>query len=296
MHIQWLGKTLYLGTASESEFDSKLKAIKALVAQYRKKTPIPSREWVIAEIHAKLNLKFKSSQSGNMKNATSKSEKRAIETINVGSSNDVIDVDADGTSYRYGTTVQQKSNKYAVDDANFQLTSKYIKKNRGTLCNKWILDKRLGSPSLRGYFEAMNISKEMAESHVKKDEAMDIMCHIDLTTDVFKIRAFYIQDVENPPQILIAPLGKEQVERAGAKRTIYTSDSPSHVVMKRSMHTVTGYAEICDTKEVVYTHTIELPEGYTEQPEFMMRQTMTVENHESKKTHTIIRYYLPVDI
>ncbi len=185
----------------------------------------------------------------------------------------------------------------AYDGADFNITSKYMEHRPCDVAGKWILDRRLGEPSMRGILNAMNLPQQTVESHVAKDESMDIMCHIYITDTQFKIRSFYIQSDENEARVEVMPLGKEIVE--GTKKTLVKQESKSRVVMKRSMSTVCGFSEYEDSKEVVKfddaVRAGHVPEEYTENPAILLQQIIKVENHEWKKQNTAIRYYVPVD-
>lgn len=183
-----------------------------------------------------------------------------------------------------------------ADDSDFNLKPRYIEKKRSTVIGKWILDRRLGRPSMNGILQTMNLPQDEIEDHVKKDESMDIICHIDLTESHFKIRSFYVQDLDNQPRVEIIPIGKEIKE--GSKTTLVTSNAEKNkVVMKKSMSTVCGFAEYHDTKEIVDPRSVRhIPEDFTESPEYYLLQTVTVKNHESRKEYTATRYYLPVEL
>jgi hypothetical protein len=182
-------------------------------------------------------------------------------------------------------------------DLDFNITAKSIHKNRGSLYGKWILDKRLGSPCMRGCLEAMSIPTDLIDDHIKIDQN-DIMCHIDLSDTHIKIKSFYLQDYETPPKVVTLPLGIEVVQKHGAKRTLVTRTNPSRVIMKRSIMTYAGFIEYSDVKEIVSFANIEtanIPRDYTDKPSLLMRQFVTIKNHESGKKHSLIRYYLPVE-
>ena len=191
------------------------------------------------------------------------------------------------------------SEEETIDDSNldFNFTAKSLHKNRVSLYGKWILDKRLGSPCMRGCLEVMSIPKDLIGDHISKDQH-DIMCHIDLSDTHIKIKSFYLQDFETPPKVVTLPFGREIVENHGAKRTLVTSTStnPSRVIMKRSIMTHAGFIEYSDMKEIVYFANVEnIPRDYTDRPSLLMRQSVSIMNHESGKKHSLIRYYLPVE-
>ena len=182
----------------------------------------------------------------------------------------------------------------AQNDSNFNITSKYMKDKKFTVIGKWILDRRLGKPSMSGIFKAMDIPEETIKNHVEKDESMDIMCYFDLTDTHFKIKSLYIQDVDNEPRIEIIPLNKQISQ--GSKLTHVISNDPRKVVLKKSMSALCYCIEYVDVKEIVSLKDIEhIPEDYSESPEYLLQQTFKVKNHQSGNEHTAIRYYLPVD-
>lgn len=307
MNMEWEGQTLYFGEYSVDEAIHRSNLIKLLAARWRRQDVKPSKEWVDSEIRRRLSIPVQVPQpvqapqvpQASQKTSTSDNnnrspKKRSPSATNSNSSKSPAKkakVKHTVTSSSTTTINAEISRIHYNDD--FQVTPKIIKDNRGLISGKWIRDKRIEPTSLREHFEAMGLSKDSIESHVKKDEAMDTICEIHLTPDRFKVRAFYIQDTESQPLAMSFPIGQEVVERSGAKRTLITSDHPTSVVMKRSVLAITGFVEVCDTKQVISLSDAKLPESYTERPEYMMKQTMTVENHKSQKKHTIIRYYLP---
>lgn len=182
----------------------------------------------------------------------------------------------------------------AQNDSNFNITARYMKDKKYTVIGKWILDRRLGKPSMNGILQAMDIPEETIKMHVEKDESMDIMCYFDLTDTHFKIKSFYIQDVDNEPRIEIIPLDEEPPQ--GSESMYVSSDNPAKVVMKRCMSTVCGFTEYVDVKEIVTLKDVEhMPQDYPDSPDYLLQQTVNVKNHGSGKEHTTIRYYLPVD-
>ena len=199
---------------------------------------------------------------------------------------------------RLGMPPQAKKvpkNTFAQDADCINITSKYLKKNKDSLCGVWILDRSLGNPSMKLCLEAINLPQEIIDAHIDKKEGMDVMCHINLTESHFKIRSFYIQDTETPPRVMNLPLGEEIVERHGGKRTLVTSKRRNQVEMKISMMTVSGFIEYWDTKELVPFTSIELPQDYPDRPERVMRQNVTLKNNDSGEKHSLVRYYLAVD-
>lgn len=256
--IFWQGATINVGRCPTTEAEKKQATAKALLGKWRQKVPLPSREWVVSEIKERLGLVYQKRKS------TSSSRGQFRNTIG--------------------------------QDADFNITSKYLKKNKETLSGIWILDRSLGSSSIRPCLETINLPQEMIDAHVDKKEDMDVMCHINLCDSRFKIRSFYVQDAETPPRVMNLPLDEEIVERYGGKRTLITNKSPNQVVMKISMMTVSGFMEYWDTKEIVSLVDVELPKDYTDRPERLMKQNVTLKNHDSGKSHSLVRYYLPVDV
>ena len=129
--------------------------------------------------------------------------------------------------------------------------------------------------SIHEYLQAMNISQNMIDKHLKKEEEMDVMIEINLCQTQFKIKSFTF---ENEPRVLSIAIGKEIVE--GSRRTLVTSERPVKVVMKS---TVSGFAEYWDTKEIVSINDIKVSDDYPDILENLLKQTIKVENHEARR-------------
>mmetsp|Transcript_6813 Transcript_6813/g.7732 ORF Transcript_6813/g.7732 Transcript_6813/m.7732 type:complete len:165 (+) Transcript_6813:190-684(+) len=158
----------------------------------------------------------------------------------------------------------------------------------------WILDKRVGAQSMHGFFETMSIPDELIQNHLEVDKKFDTMLEIRMTSTELKMKSYYLQDVDNKPYELLVPFEKEVLENDNTKRTFITCDRKNRIVMKKSICTLTCCAEVCDTKEIVLTKTLNLPEDVCEGPE-MMRHSIKVKNFKTGKENTTIRYFLPLE-
>jgi len=155
---------------------------------------------------------------------------------------------------------------------------------RLTLTGTWILDKKRGEPSMRGYLETMGVSELAIVAHEKGEADHDTENVITLTDETYKIKkTSRVNDLEEE---LI--LGKEctKILPPGdrEKWTLATSDGPCHVCVQTRMPTMNGLAEVTDIKRVLEN---ESPEG------IIMMQELTIKNVAANKRHTTTRFYLP---
>ena len=190
----------------------------------------------------------------------------------------------------------KNTNNNNEDDIKIDLSTKYLSKNLYSLNGRWILDKRLGTPSIKGFLEVMSAPPDIVDDYLRKDSKRDILCEINISESCLKIRSYQIEDIENTPRVKCFPFNEEIVERNGAKRTTVTSLNLRHVVIETNMISACGYVEYSDTKELVSKSVVSFPESYDDyEPELLMRQIVTMKNYESGKTHSLERYYLYVD-
>jgi len=180
--------------------------------------------------------------------------------------------------------------------------------DRKSLNGLWLLDKEKGSYSMRGYLEAMAIAEEIIQLHEKKEAEKDAAFEISLTDTQCMVKHFYWQDFESKSKgkVLRLNLGEEVVESIKAsgspteqkRRTEATSTGQTHICVKRSMMTASGYANIRDTKVLIEPRVFNgLTGSYvrdkTKHP--MMRQELTINNESLGKQHTMVRFFLPID-
>jgi len=183
--------------------------------------------------------------------------------------------------------------------------------SRKTLNGLWLIDSSI-SPSLRGYLEAMAISEEIIQIHEKKENEKDVTFDITLNETEYTIKNFYWQDFGVPNanvKILRIKLGEEQVESINGarsvtkqtRRTLAESNDLKHVCVIRSMVTTNGIANITDVKTLVERNSsIAGSNGNDENIAHhlypMMRQELTIANESLCRKHTLVRFFLPIDI
>jgi len=184
---------------------------------------------------------------------------------------------------------------------------------RKTLNGLWLIDSS-DSPSLRGYLEAMAISEEIIQIHEEKENEKDAAYEINISETEYTMKHFYWQDFGLPTsnvKIMRMKLGEEQVEVInGAKsvtkqtrRTLVNSNNLKHVCVTRSMVTANGIATVTDLKTLVERNNPTSSAGSNEQGETiedelfpMMRHELTVVNESLCRKHTLVRYFLPIDL
>lgn len=163
---------------------------------------------------------------------------------------------------------------------------------RTSLSGTWVLDKSRGTPSMRGYLEAMNVDQLAIEAHEKGEAEHDTLHDIQLTDTTYQIHKLSrVNDLK-----LDLTLGQELVEvlprhpAAGerTRRSLAKSDHPGHVCIDSVLKTVNGTARVNDVK----TLTRET-DPKTGAPISIMVQTLTIVSEETGSSHTTTRYFVP---
>jgi hypothetical protein len=152
----------------------------------------------------------------------------------------------------------------------------------GTMNGTWILDKRRGSPSMRGYLETMGVTELAIEAHEKGESEHETMNVIAFDDTTFRIRKLSrVTDLE-----LDLRLGEEfRLTLPGdrIKTVLATSDDPGRSVRIVSrMPTMNGMAKVVDTKTLQREGNI-----------LVLVQTLVIVNERSGKEHTTVRYFVP---
>lgn len=152
----------------------------------------------------------------------------------------------------------------------------------GTMNGTWVLDKRRGSPSMRGYLETMGVTELAIEAHEKGESEHDTINIIEFDEEYFKIKKLSrVTDLS-----LELKLGQEfRQELPGdrVKTVLATSDNPGQSVKIISrMPTMNGMACVVDTKSL-----------QREGELLILIQTLVIRNERSGKEHTTLRYFVP---
>ncbi|KAL7534510.1 hypothetical protein ACHAXR_007265 [Thalassiosira sp. AJA248-18] len=152
----------------------------------------------------------------------------------------------------------------------------------GTMNGTWMLDKRRGSPSMRGYLETMGVTELAIEAHEKGESEHDTINIIEFDNEYFKIKKMSrVTDLG-----LELKLGKEsKINMPGdrVKTVLATSNCPGKSVKIVSrMPTMNGMACVVDTKTL-----------QREGPVLILVQTLVIKNERSGKEHTTVRYFVP---
>jgi hypothetical protein len=118
----------------------------------------------------------------------------------------------------------------------------------GTMNGTWILDKRRGSPSMRGYLETMGVTELAIEAHEKGESEHDTVNLIEFDDAYFKIKKLSrVTDL-----YLELKLGEEYRQKLPGDRiktVLATSDNPGRSVRIVSrMPTMNGPVTVVDTK------------------------------------------------
>jgi len=163
---------------------------------------------------------------------------------------------------------------------------------RPSLTGTWVLDKARGTPSMRGYLEAMNVDELAIEAHEKGEAEHDTLHDILLTDTTYRIHK--LSRVNDLTLDLI--LGQELVEvlprhpAAGerTRRSLANSDHPGHVRIDSVLKTVNGTAHVTDVK--MLTRETDAATGL---PISVMVQTLTIVSEETGRSNTTTRYFIP---
>ena len=152
----------------------------------------------------------------------------------------------------------------------------------GSMNGTWILDKRRGNPSMRGYLETMGVTEFAIEAHEKGEAEHDTINIIEFDEEYFKIKKISrVTDLE-----LELKLGEEFTQTLPGDRVktvVATSDCPGESVnIVSRMPTINGMAMVTDNK-------ILRREGNT----LVMVQTLVIRNEQSGQENTTVRFFVP---
>lgn len=154
----------------------------------------------------------------------------------------------------------------------------------GTMNGTWILDKRRGSPSMRGFLETMCVTELAIEAHEKGESEHDTINIIEFDDDYFKIKKLSrVTDL-----YLELTLGEEYRQKLPGDRiktVLATSDNIGRSVRIVSrMPTMNGLVTVVDTKTLQRESNI-----------LILIQTLVILNESSGKEHTTVRYFIPFE-
>ncbi|KAL3797078.1 hypothetical protein ACHAW5_007579 [Stephanodiscus triporus] len=154
----------------------------------------------------------------------------------------------------------------------------------GTMNGTWILDKRRGSPSMRGYLETMGVTELAIEAHEKGESEHETLNIIEFDDVYFKIKKLSrVTDLD-----LELKLGEEfrqTLPGDRVKTVLATSDNPGKSVRIVSrMPTMNGMATVVDTKTLQREGNI-----------LVLVQTLVISNERLGREHTTIRYFVPYE-
>ncbi len=152
----------------------------------------------------------------------------------------------------------------------------------GSMNGTWILDKRRGQPSMRGYLETMGVTELAIQAHEKGEEENDTINIIEFDHEFFKVKKMSrVTDLG-----LELKLGQEFRQVMPGERTktvLATSDNPGQSVKIVSrMPTMNGVATVVDTKTLQREGSL-----------LLLVQTLVVKNERTGKEHTTVRYFIP---
>lgn len=153
----------------------------------------------------------------------------------------------------------------------------------GSMSGTWVLDKKRGQPSMRGYLETMGVTDIAIEAHEKAELEHETYHTIDWQNQNFKIKKLSrVTDLE-----LDLRLGSELSQSLPDNRVktiLATSDDPTQSIKIVSrLPTMNGMANVVDTK------TLQRDEAGT----LILVQTLVITNERSGATNTTTRYFLP---
>jgi hypothetical protein len=191
-----------------------------------------------------------------------------------------------------------------------------ISLKRTSLNGCWILDRKRGDPSMKGYLETMKVNDLAIEAHEKGDKEQDTFHTISFENNNNKVTIIKRSRVNNDIKVELE-LGVEHVthlppihkSRAGdtaagtitgrleqqttndnvftttttrEKKSLALSQHPGHLHIQSSLQTVNGLARVVDVKNLIQ-----------EDDRSVMVQELTITNEETGKSHTTIRYFVP---
>ena len=186
-------------------------------------------------------------------------------------------------------TVARAAATTATVDA---ISTQDVPKHRTSLTGTWVLNKSRGSPSMRGYLEAMNVDSLAIEAHEKGEAEHDTIHNIVLTDSSYRIHK--LSRVNDLTLELV--LGRELIETlpphpaAGerTRRSLGQSDHQGHVRVDSVLRTVSGTARVTDVKTLV--NEAHVPSGL---PTSILVQTLTIVCEETGRSNTTTRYFVP---
>ena len=160
---------------------------------------------------------------------------------------------------------------------------------RTDLNGVWVLDRKRGSPSVRGFLETMGVNELAIEANEKGDDTHDTIHEIRLTSEKFIIRK---QSRVNDMTLEVT-LGEEHIKPLlpgeRLKKTMATSSDTCHVKVESSMPTMNGVARVSDVK----SYSVETgPDG---RPFPVYTQQLTILNESTGKSNVTTRYFVPHD-
>ena len=163
---------------------------------------------------------------------------------------------------------------------------------RTSLNGVWILDKKRGQPSVRGFLETMGVNELAIEANEKGEADHDTIHDICLTPTHYKIKKLSrVNDM-----VLDVDLGKDHVKTLvpgdRTKKTLATSEHLGMVRVESSMPTMNGTARVTDVKTLVQ----EGGEGSADlnkKRSSVYIQRLTIVNESTGKSHETIRYFVP---
>lgn len=153
----------------------------------------------------------------------------------------------------------------------------------GSMSGTWVLDKKRGEPSMRGYLETMGVTDIAIEAHEKAELEHETYHTIDWQNQNFKIKKLSrVTDLE-----LDLKLGIEHSQNLPDNRVktiLATSENPTQSIKIVSrLPTMNGMASVVDTK------TLQRDGSGT----LILVQTLVITNERSGATNTTTRYFLP---
>lgn len=138
---------------------------------------------------------------------------------------------------------------------------------------------------MKEYLEIMNVDPLAIEAHEKGDKETDTIHTIEMTPDN-RVKMVKRSRVNSDLTVELE-LGTEFLEHLSPgerpKRLLATSNHPGHLQVQSSLQTLNhGSATVTDVKELVQ-----------EESQTIMLQRLTIVNEQTKKSHSVSRYFVP---
>eukprot|EP00934_Nitzschia_sp_Nitz4_P006244 Nitzschia sp. Nitz4//scaffold29_size155292//85611//86141//NITZ4_002666-RA/size155292-processed-gene-0.18-mRNA-1//1//CDS//3329546472//6234//frame0 len=157
---------------------------------------------------------------------------------------------------------------------------------RESLEGVWILDKKRGQWSMRGYLETLHVDELAIQAHEKGETEYDTIHQIYFEESFKKVKIIKRSRVNNDLVVELT-MGEEHVQYLKPdqrpKKSLASTDDPGqHLRIQSSLLTMNGLAHVTDVKRLS-------KEGDSS----VLIQDLTIINDATKESNTTTRYFVP---